>query len=163
MVGAKEVVVNSLGHTHDAALIAHLLHILGDLVAGVHGVVAAVVEEVTHVVLLENLQNALVVSVVHVGIGNLIAAGAQFGGRGVEQQLQLLGVLLAHVIELVVQHALDAVGRAVDGGDAGVIESGADHAIGAGVNDRGGAAGLADDQGATQLFHVELLLKNKMI
>ena len=61
VVGAVEVVVDGLGDAHDAALIAHLLHILGDLVAGVHGVVAAIVEEIADVVLLEDLEDALVV------------------------------------------------------------------------------------------------------
>ena len=55
VVGSKQVVVDGLGHAHHAALIADLLHVLADLVAGVHGVVAAVVEEVAHVVLLEDL------------------------------------------------------------------------------------------------------------
>ena len=77
VVGAEQVVVNGLGHAHDAALIAHLLHILGDLVAGVHGVVAAVVEEVADIVLLEYLQDALVIGVIHIGVGQLIAAGSQ--------------------------------------------------------------------------------------
>ena len=36
VVGTVEVVVDRLGHAHHAALIADLLHILGDLVAGVH-------------------------------------------------------------------------------------------------------------------------------
>ncbi len=158
MVGAEQVVVDGLGHAHDAALIARLLHILGDLVAGVHGVVAAVVEEVAHIVLFENLQDALVVSVVHVGIGNLIAAGAKLGGGGVEQQLQLLGILLAHVIQLVVEDTLDTVGRAVDSGDVGAVQGGADDAVGAGVDDGSRAAGLTDNQGALQcVAHVEYL------
>ena len=70
-----------------------------------------------------------------------------------EQQLQLLGVLLAHVIELVVQHALDAVGRAVDLGDDAAVQGGPDHAVGAGVDDGSGAAGLADDARASQFIH----------
>ena len=145
VIGAEQVVVDSLGHAHDATLIAHLLHVLGDLVAGVHGVVAAVVEEIAHVVLLEDLQNTLIVGVVHIGVGDLVAAGTQLGGGGVQQQLQLPGVLLAHVIELVVQNALDAVGRAVDRGDVRAVQRGADHAVRAGVDDRGGASGLAED------------------
>ena len=145
VVRAEQVVVDGLGHAHDAALIAHLLHILADFVAGVHGVVAAVVEEVAHIVLLEDLQNALVVGVVRVGVRDLVAAGAQGGGGGVEQQLQLGGVLLGHINEPVVEHALDAVLRAVDLGDGLVVQSGTDHAVGAGVDDRSGAAGLADD------------------
>ena len=55
VVGAVQVVVDGLGHADDVAGVAHPLHILADLVAGVHGIVAAVVEEVAHVVLLEDL------------------------------------------------------------------------------------------------------------
>ena len=44
-------------YAHHAALIADLLHVLADLVAGVHRVVAAVVEEVADVILLEDLQD----------------------------------------------------------------------------------------------------------
>ena len=36
VVGAEEIVVDGLGNAHHAALVADLLHILGDLVAGVH-------------------------------------------------------------------------------------------------------------------------------
>ena len=43
---------------------------------------------------------------------------------GVEQILQLSGVLLGHVQEPVVEHALDAVLRAVDLGDGLVVQSG---------------------------------------
>src|SRR5699024_1226922 len=62
VVGTGQVVVDGLGHAHDTALIANPVHVLGNLVAGIHGVVAAVVEEVTDVVLLEDLQDLLVVS-----------------------------------------------------------------------------------------------------
>ena len=68
VVCAKEVVVDCLWNTHDAALIANLHHVLGDLVAGIHGVVTAVVEEVTNIVLLEDLKNALVIGIIHIGI-----------------------------------------------------------------------------------------------
>ena len=80
VVGAVQVVVDGLGHTDDPALIAHLGAIAADLVAGVHGVVAAVVEEVAHVVFAEDLKDALVIGVVLVGIGDLVAAGTK--GRG---------------------------------------------------------------------------------
>ena len=83
VVGAEEVVVDGLGDAHDAALVANLLHILGDLVAGVHGVVAAVVAEIADVVLLEDLKDALVIGVVLVRVLDLVAAGAERGGRGV--------------------------------------------------------------------------------
>ena len=153
MVGAVQVVINGLGHTHDAALVAHGLHVLVDLVAGVHGVVAAVIEEVAHVVFLEDLQNALIVRVIHGGIGQLVAAGAKRGGGGVFQQAQLLGILLPHVEEPVVQNALDAVLRTQHAGDGAAFERCVDDAVSAGVDDGCGAAGLADDACAFQYIH----------
>ena len=110
VVGAVQVIVDGLWNTHDAALVAHFLHILGDLVAGVHGVVAAVVEEIADVVLLEDFKDALIIGVIHVGVGQLVAAGTQRGGGGVLEQIQLSLILLTHVIELVLQHTLDTVG-----------------------------------------------------
>ena len=104
--------------------------------------------------LLEHLENTLIIGVVHIGIGDLVAAGAERGGGGVFQQLQLARVLLAHVEQAVGKHALDAVLRAVDGGDAVGVKRRADHAVGAGVDDRGRAAGLTDDAGAFQFTHI---------
>ena len=159
MVGAVQIVVNGFGHAHDAALIAYLLHILGDLVAGVHRVVATVIEEVADIVLLKDLQDALIIGVIHVGIGQLIAAGAQ-GGRGSElQKIQLCGVLLSHIVQLVLQHTLDPVGSPQDTGDAVGLQSGLDHTLSAGVNDCSRTSGLANDAGAGQLLHVCFLLK----
>ena len=153
VVRAGQVVVDGLGHPDDVAGVAHLLHVLADLVAGVHGVVAAVVEEVAHVVLLEDLQDAAVVGVVLVRVGQLIPAGAQGGGGGVLEQIQLGRVLLAHVVQFVGQHPFDAVGSPQNPGDLGGGQGGLDDPLGTGIDDRGGPAGLADDAGAFQLFH----------
>ena len=165
VVGAEQVVVDGLGHAHHAAVVAYLLHILGDLVAGVHRVVAAVIEEVTDVILLKNLQNTLVVRVIHVGIRHLVTAGTQSGGGGVLQQLQLGGILLTHIKQTVVQNALDAVLRAEDAGDIGVFQGRGDHAVGTGVDNGSGAAGLAEDTGAFQFAHMKILLtiQNKIL
>ena len=153
MVGAVEVVVDGLGHAHHAALIAHLLHVLGDLVAGVHGVVAAVIEEVADVILLEDLKNPLVVGVIHIGISQLVAAGTQSGGGGVPHELQLLAVLLGHVVQLVVQNAADAVGGSQHPGDAAAVQSSLNHAQSTGIDNRGGATRLSDDASAFQFAH----------
>ena len=152
VVGAEQVIVDGLGDAHDAALVANLLHILGDLVAGVHGVVSAVVAEIADIVLLEDLKNALVIGVVLVRVLDLIAAGAERGGRRVGQAIEFCAVFLVHAQQFVVQNALDAVVRAVDLCDAVCVERSADAAVGAGVDDRGRSAGLADDQSALQSF-----------
>ena len=48
--------------------------------------------------------------------------------------------------------SLDAVIRAVDLCDAVCVKRGADAAVGAGIDDRGRSAGLADDQSTLQSF-----------
>ena len=158
VVGAEQVVVNGLGHAHHAAVITNLLHILGDLVAGVHGVITAVIEEVTDVILLEDLQNALVIRVIHIGVRHFIAAGTQSRGRSVLQQLQLGGVLLTHVEQTVIQNTLDAVLCTQDPGDVGVLQGSCDHAVGTGVDNGSGTAGLTEDTGAFQFAHMKILL-----
>ena len=160
VIRAEEVVIDGLGHAHHTALVADLLHVLADFVAGIHGVVAAVVEEIADVVLLEDLQDPLVIGVVHIRVLHLIPTGTQSGGRGILQKLQLLGVLLTHVKETVVQHALDAMLRAQNPRDVGVLQRGMDHAVRAGVDDGSGTAGLAKDACAFQCTHGESLLKN---
>ena len=150
VVRAIQVVVNGLGNADHAAFIVHLCAVAADFVAGVHGVVAAVVEEIADVVLLEDFENALVVGVVHIGILHLVTAGAERGRRGVEELLQFLGVLFVHYEEPIVQNALDAVACAVDLCDVLAVEGGADDAVCGCVDHGGGTAGLADDGRADQ-------------
>ena len=152
VIRSGQVVVNGLGHAHDPAFIAYPAHILRDFVAGIHRIVAAVVEEVAHIVLLEDLQDTLVIGVIHIRIGNLIPAGTQSGrGRG-EQELQLLGVLFVHDHELIVQDALNAVVCAIDLGNGFVLQGRFDDAVGAGIDDSGRTAGLANNYRACQSF-----------
>jgi hypothetical protein len=106
VVGAEQVVVDGLGNAHDAALVARLLHISADLAAGIHGFIAAVIEKVAHVILLENFKNAPVIAVVPVRVGQLVPAGAQRRGGGVLKQLQLCRILFAHIVKLIAQHPL---------------------------------------------------------
>ena len=162
VVGAEQIVVDGLGHAHHAAVVAHGLHILVDLVAGIHGVVTAVIKEIADIVLLEHLQDTLVVRVIQLGIGNLVPAGAQSRGGGVLQQPQLLRVLLPHVKQPVGQHALDAVLRAQYLGDGAGLQRRVDDAVGAGIDDRRGTAGLADDTRAAQFFHRSIPPKHRL-
>ena len=152
MVGAVEVIVNGLGNAHDPAFIVGRLHKTADLVAGIHGIVAAVIEEIADIVLLEDLKDPLIIGVVDLGIGHLVAAGAESGRRGVQQQTQFLGILLIHHKKAVVQNAFDPVLGTVNLGDFFSVQCSADHAIGTGVDDGGGAAGLAKDSCADQFF-----------
>ena len=110
--------------------------------------------------LLEHLKDALVIGVVQLGIGNLIAAGAQGRGGGILQKTQLLGVLQAHVEQAVIQNTLDAVLGTQHLGNGAGLQRRVDHAVSAGVDDGSGAAGLADDAGAFQFIHINYLQEN---
>ena len=157
VVGAVQVVVDGLGHADDAALIAGLLHVLGDLVAGVHGVVAAVIEKVANVVFFEDLQDTLIISIVLVGVGQLVAAGAQLRRGGIFQQIQLGGILLTHVIEAVLQHTLDAVGSSQHPSDVPIVQCSANYAQRTGVNYRSRTTGLANNARALEFVHSLIL------
>ena len=152
VIRADEVVVDGLRHADDAALIADLGHITADLGAGVHGVVAADVEEVADVVLFKDLKDALIVLVVVGRIGDLVAAGAEGGGRRIEQALKLCGILFVHNHEPIFQNADDAVLGTIDLGDVLILEGGFDHAVGTGVDHGRGTAGLTDDRCTDQGF-----------
>ena len=69
-----------------------------------------------------------------------------------EQKLQLFRVLFVHNVQLILQHAEDTVRRAVDLCDLPGVERRADHAVGAGVDDGGGSAGLPENAGADQFL-----------
>ena len=154
MVGAGEVVVDGLRDTHAAHFIAVSQHELGDLVAGIHGVVAAVVEEVANVVLLEHGENLLIIGLVLVGILQLVAAGAQRRGGGVLHQGQLVRIFLGKIEQVVVQQTHDAVLHRVNIRDHVALQRGLDRAVGGSVNDGRRAAGLADDRRAFQHGHL---------
>ena len=148
VIGAEEVVINGLWHAHYTALIAHRLHILVDLIAGIHGVVTTVIKEIPDIILLEDLQNLLVIRVVHGGISQLVAAGSKGRGGGVFQQTQFLGILQSHIKQTIIQNALDAVLSTQNAGNNSAFQRGINHAVCTGVDDGCGATGLPDDTGS---------------
>ena len=150
VIGAEKVVVDGLGHTHHAAVPIVRLHIAADLVAGVHGVVAAVIEEVAHVVFLKDLQNAPVIRIVRVRVRHFVAAGAQLRRRRVQQQAELVRFLLADIIQAIIQNAADAVGRTVNVGNGIGFQRGLEHSVGTGIDDCSRPAGLPKDTRAFQ-------------
>ena len=153
MIGAEQVVVNGFGNAHDAAFIVIFHHEFGDFIAGVHGIVAAVVEEIANVVFLKDLQDAAVIGIVHIRVSQLVAAGAQRGRRCVAQQLQLSGIFFIHDIQLIIQHAFDTVGGAVYLGNLLAFQRRLNGAQRAGIDDRRRSAGLADDTSSLEFFH----------
>lgn len=153
MVGAEEVVVNGLGHADDIAVVALPLHELADLVAGVHAVVAAVVEEKADVVLLEDLEEPLVVGGILVVILELVSGRAERGRRSVLQKLQLIHIFLADVVELLLQNADDAVLRAVHRGDVLLLQRLDENARRTAVDDGGRTPALAKHTRPFQISH----------
>ncbi|MPN57262.1 hypothetical protein SDC9_204956 [bioreactor metagenome] len=101
VVGAEQIVVDRLRHAHDAAVVADGLQVPADLPAGVHGVVAAVIEKVAYVIFFEDLENTPVVGVVSLRVLHFITAGAEGGGGRVQQEFQLRCVLHAHIVKFV--------------------------------------------------------------
>ena len=159
VIRAKQVVINGLGHAHHAAVVAYRLHIGADFMAGIHGIVAAVIEKVADIMPLEYLKNPPIVCIVLFGICDLIAAGTQRGRGCILHQAQLFGILQTHIKQTVIQHAFNAVLGAQHLCDSPGFQSCINDAVCAGIDDRGGTAGLADDAGTLQFIHVSYLHK----
>ena len=152
VVRSEKIIVDGFGDTHHTALIAHRCHIAADLVAGIHGIVSAVIEEIADVILFEDLQDAFVVLVILFRICHLVAAGAEFGRGGMQKKAQFFGILFIHDIKLVIQDTLNAVGRPINLRNLRGIQRSTDHAVGTGVDDGSGTAGLTENAGTDQLF-----------
>ena len=161
VIGAIEVVVDRLRNAHDTALITNLLHILADLVAGVHGIVAADIEEIPDIVFLEYLKDLDVIGIVFLIILELVTAGAERGRRRVQKQRKLISCFFAHIVKDFVDDAADAVRRAVDFIDMRVVQSRTDDAVDACVDHGSRSAGLSDDAIADQ-FVLHKCLQIKM-
>ena len=152
VVGQGEVVVDRLGHAEEALRLAGEQRVVGELLDGVHRVVAADVDEALDVELVENVEDLDVDVLILVDGGQLVAAGAQEGGRGALEDLdvQLVLDIVGQIDVLLIEQALDAVAHAVDLVEA-AIHGRLEHARQAGVDDSRRAAGLSYDDVA---FHV---------
>ena len=139
VVGAGQVVIDGLWHADHAELVALGLGELGDFVGGVLGVVATDVEEIADVVGLEDLEDAIKVGL----FLEFEAAGAQSGAGRVFERADLLLRLRSEIDQVLVEDAEHAVQRAVDLFDTFMVQRFRDEARDAGVDNRGGAAGLA--------------------
>ena len=145
MVGQQQVVVDGFGHADEADLAADGLAVDGQLGDSIHRVVAANVEHGTDVVLLEQVKQLHKGGLVHIGLGQLVAAAAQEAGRRALQQLNVhfVGKDRVQIDELAFQHTGDAVLHAVDvlgaAGLGGLVD-----ARQAGVDDGSGTTRLPD-------------------
>ena len=112
-------------------------------------VVAARVEEIADVVGLEDLDHAVEILL----LLELEATCAERGARRVPETADRLLRLGGEIDEILLQNAEDAVERAVDFLDTGVIEGLGDDASDARVDDGGGAAGLAHQDISYEFSH----------
>jgi len=149
VVGDGEVIVDRLRHADHAELVALLLGELGDLVGGVLGVVAPDVEEIADVVGLEDLEDALEIGL----FLELVATGAEGGAGGVLEGADLLLRLGGEIDQVLVQDAEHPVEAAVDFLNAFMVQRFGDDAGDAGVDDGGGATGLAHQNIAYEFSH----------
>ena len=158
VVGAGEVVVDGLRNADRTHLVVRGLQIFAQLCNGVHGVVAADVEEVADVVLLEDGDQVFVEGRIVRGLRELVAAGAESCRGSVDEELLLFFVdgsvrsreEFAEVAETFLQQSFDPVFHAVKSGHrAGAVlfaEISVDYAGKRSVNGSSRTAGLSDNR-----------------
>ena len=109
----------------------------------VHGIIAAVVEEVTDVVGAEYLDQSFVLGAILLDAFELVAGGAESAARHVAQRGNRRGGFAASVDQVLCQSADDAVSSGVHiRNSVAVLASRLDNAAGGGIDDGGDAAGL---------------------
>ena len=125
---------------------AHFLAVAAELGDGVHRVVAADVEHRADVVLVKKGEQLDVGRAVRFGVGQFVAAAAQEAGRRPFEQFDAHPVVQQdiEVHDLLLEQALDAILHPVHFAGAQAAGRLVDPRQ-AGVDDGGGAAGLADD------------------
>ena len=142
-VGHRKVVVHGLGNPDARDGEPEFRAELGHLVRGVHGIAAAVVEEIADVVGLEHLDQPFVLGAVLVQPLELVTRGAERAARGVAQCRDRLIGLLAGVDHVFGERTDDAVAAGVDLADTIAVPSRSlEHAAGRDVDDGGDPAGL---------------------
>ncbi len=118
VVGDHQVIVDGLGHAHKADVAADVCAVIGQLADGVHRVIAADVEEIADVQLLQNLKQLDVdgLALGGVPVGQLVAAGTQIAGRRALEKLnvQCGFQLIIQYAGAALQHARHAVQHTVD-------------------------------------------------
>ena len=142
VVGNHQVV----GHAHEADVALDAVAVIGQLADGVHGVVAADIEEIADVQLLQNGEQLLIDGLIVVPIGQLVAAAAQEAGRRALEQLdvEVVGQILREIYDVFLQQTGHAVAHAVNDLRAAVLAALKDPRQ-TGVDDGSRAAGLAND------------------
>ena len=159
VVGADEVVVDRLRNAHNAHLVVAGLRVCRQLCDRVHRVVAADVEEIADVILLEDreelLENALGILPY---LRELLTAGAERRRRGVLEHIDALIVRkrLAEIDQTLLKETLNAVAHTVQRLDRTVVYvflHTADDTRKRRVDRRSRATRLTDDRITNEFFH----------
>jgi hypothetical protein len=154
VVRAGQVVVDRLRHAHGDQLVVHLAGEAAELRRRVHRVVPADVEEVADVVRPEDLEDPLVVGPAGVEVLQLVPATAEGAAGRALQPVDLGRVFLRQVVQVLLEHAEDAVQRPVDAGeDLRGRQGRLNHPAGAGVDHRRRPARLGDHGPSLQSAH----------
>ena len=108
-IGMGQIVIDRFRHTDAHNRVAHFLGDLRNLPRRIHGIVAAVVEEIADIVRLENLDQAFVLRTVLLQALQLVAAGTKGAARRMAQASNRFVGFKAGVDEVFGQGADDAV------------------------------------------------------
>ena len=139
VVGDVQVIVHGLGNADDLHIQPFPLGQLGNLVAGVHGVVAAVIEEAADVEFFQGLNDGGIVRV-----RQLPAAGADGGSGSVGQLGNHRGGHVRQIQQVPFENALGTEAGGVDFIHLAAFPGGLDHALQAGIDDGGRAAAVGN-------------------
>ncbi len=116
---------------------------LRHLVGSVHGIVAAVVEEVSDAVSAEYLDEPLVLGAALVDACKLVARRAESPARGVAQRAYGCGALFAGVDQILGERTQDAVPPRIQLADLAAMPAGSlDDPAGGRIDDGGNSTGL---------------------
>ena len=146
VVSDHQIVVDGLGHAYEPDIAVDTGAVVCQLADGIHGVVAADVEEVAHIQLVQDRKQLFVDRLILPPIRQLIAAAAQKAGRGALQQLdvQVIREVLGQIHDPLLQKPRYTIAHTVHDGCAAVFAT-FKHTGQACIDDRGGAAGLTND------------------
>ena len=142
-VGDRQIVVDGLGYADAGNGMAQLHADFGHLVRGIHGIVAAVVEEIADVVRAKHRDQALVLGAVLVDPRQLVARGSEGASRRMAQRPDRRRTLLAGIDHVLGERADDAVPSRINLADPVAVLAGRfDQSAGGCVDDGGDPAGL---------------------
>ena len=145
VVGAVEVVVDGFRNADDVTGVTRFHKIFAYLVAGIHTVVAAVIEEIADIVLLENLEYPLVIGIVHGSVFKFVSHRTEARRRSVLEEQKLVHIFLSDIVKVLFQDTFDAVSGTVNGGYVLLLEGFDKYARGRSVDDRSRSAGLSEN------------------